>query len=75
MSLVNAVLTEMDEDEKQEMFVELLKECHEHILWYVKSDPKYDKSVDGYLEACNILLEYNMVYSDYKSYIESISGE
>lgn len=68
MSLVNTVLAGMDEDEKQQMFVELLKECHEHILWC----SKYDKSVDAYLEACERLLEYNMVHSDYKSYIESI---
>jgi hypothetical protein len=72
MSLVNTVLAGMNEDEKQQMFVELLKECHEHVLWCIKSDPKYDKSVDVYLEACQKLLEYNMVDTDYKSYMESI---
>lgn len=69
MSLVNTVLAGMDEDEKQQMFVELLKECHEHVLWYVKSDPKYDKTIDVYLEACDKLLEYNMVHIDYENYM------
>lgn len=68
MSLVNTVLAEMDEDEKQQMFAELLKECHEHVLWC----SKYDNSVDIYLEPCEKLLEYNMNRADYKSYMESI---
>lgn len=68
MSLVNAVLAGMDEDEKQQMFVELLKECHEHILLC----SKYDKSVDVYLEACDKLLDYNMNKTDYEEYINSI---
>lgn len=72
MSLVNTLLAGMDEDEKQQMFVELLKECHEHVLRCVRSDANYVKSIDVYLEACEKLLEYNMVDTDYKSYMESI---